>query len=442
LFIGTETTYLQSRRQVRVTGEPNGLYQLETSTNEADWTPIVLEKLCGTSEFIYTSPDSSSTGAVYRARAVEGPPLPPMHHVLIVGQSLAIGAEGFPALTTEASDRHLRIFSDGVDTYVNPLYELGIETIASGAALQAVWDLPDHRMVFSNVGLGGALYDQLKRGTTNYSRGLTQFSNAPPALACRLLGHRPAAVFAVHGEGDRHNPDYGTNVRQWQIDYEADIRQITGYPLDVPMFHSQISSWTAGGGGTSQAVGPEKVLEESEANPTKTILICPKYFLPHALPVGIHLNNFAYRWLGEYYGKAYRRVVVEGGTWTPLKPASITRTGAVITARFDVPVPPLVLDTNRVSDPGNYGFEYWDESGSPPSITAVELTGPDTVQITLAAEPTGANPRLRYAYTGVPGQPAGPTTGPRGNLHDSDSEPSLWEDPLFNWCVHFDKPVQ
>jgi hypothetical protein len=71
----------------------------------------------------------------------------------------------------------------------------------------------------------------------------------------------------------------------------------------------------------------------------------------------------------------------------------------------------------------------------------VQVTGSDTVAITLAATPTGANKRLRYAYTGVPGNAAGPTSGPRGNLRDSDATPSLYGNPLYNWCVHFDKPV-
>ena len=74
-------------------------------------------------------------------------------------------------------------------------------------------------------------------------------------------------------------------------------------------------------------------------------------------------------------------------------------------------------------------------------ITHVEITAEDTVQITLSAEPTGANQRLRYAYTGQLGAPGGPTTGPRGNLHDSDPEVTPVEEPLYNWCVHFDKPI-
>ena len=49
--------------------------------------------------------------------------------------------------------------------------------------------------------------------------------------------------------------------------------------------------------------------------------------------------------------------------------------------------------------------------------------------------------RIRYAHTGGVGQPAGPTTGARGNLRDSDATPSRHGYPLFNWAVHFDEPV-
>jgi len=440
LSITNDVTYQQSQTQVKVTGEPGGLYQLEVSADQSHWTPVATNKFCGTDNFVYTIPGSQGTGSTYQVRALDTPPLEPAHHVLIVGQSLAVGVEGVPALSTVASDRHLRFYSDPTGSYLNALYELGLETIASGSAQQASLEGSSHRLVLSNVGLGSADYTLLKKGTDNYALGLQQFREAAAPLACRLLGYRPSALFAVHGESDAFNPRYDLDIRQWQADYEADVRNLTGCEVNLPMFHTQIAAWTSRGG-PSTALSPYKVLAESEANPTKTILVGPRYFLPHALPGGIHLINSSYRWLGEYYGKVFRRVVIEGGPWTPLKPTSITRTGAVITAKFHVPVPPLALDTSAVSDPGNFGFEYHDDSPSPPAIAAVEITDLDTVQITLSAIPTGANPRLRYAYTGVSGSPGGPFTGPRGNLHDSDSETSLFEEPLYNWCVHFDKPI-
>ena len=152
------------------------------------------------------------------------------------------------------------------------------------------------------------------------------------------------------------------------------------------------------------------------------------------------IDNVAYQWLGELYAKAYRHVILEGKHWEPVRPTFVRRTGATINVDFHVPVRPLILDTDRVSNPGNYGFEYTDNA-TPPAISAVEVTGPSTVRITLASTPAGGNQRLRYAWTGTPTNNAGPTTGPRGCLRDNDRTPSLHGHELWNWCVHFDIPV-
>ena len=136
-----------------------------------------------------------------------------------------------------------------------------------------------------------------------------------------------------------------------------------------------------------------------------------------------------------------KRVLVDGLTWTPLSPTSVTRTGNVITATFYVPVPPLQFDTTLVLPKANQGFEYFDNSPTPPTITNVQIVG-NTVRITLSAIPTGSNQRLRYAYTGVIGQVGANQVGsPRGNLRDSDATPSLYGSNLYNWAVTFDKPV-
>jgi hypothetical protein len=104
-------------------------------------------------------------------------------------------------------------------------------------------------------------------------------------------------------------------------------------------------------------------------------------------------------------------------------------------------VPPLVLDTQLVINPGHYGFEYWDDTSNVPEIAKVTLVGPTTVQLVLTHAPTNHSGRVRYAFTGTPNNSAGPFTGPRGNLRDSDATKSRHGSPLFNWCVHFDVPV-
>jgi hypothetical protein len=136
-----------------------------------------------------------------------------------------------------------------------------------------------------------------------------------------------------------------------------------------------------------------------------------------------------------------KQVLIDGTAWKPLSPTSVSRTDNVITATFHVPVPPLQFDTTLVLPKANQGFEYFDNSAVPPTITNVQIVG-NTVRITLSATPTGANKRLRYAYTGTVGHVGANQSGsPRGNLRDSDATPSLYGNPLYNWAVTFDKPV-
>jgi hypothetical protein len=124
-------------------------------------------------------------------------------------------------------------------------------------------------------------------------------------------------------------------------------------------------------------------------------------------------------------------VVLEGKPWEPLRPKAITRAGNVVTIRYHVRVPPLVIDTTRITDPGFYGFQYRDDGASPPEIQSVALAGTDGVAITLTGPP---NPGARIVY--AIGQ-----IRPRGNIRDSDPTASRHGYPLFNWSVSFDEAV-
>ena len=94
-----------------------------------------------------------------------------------------------------------------------------------------------------------------------------------------------------------------------------------------------------------------------------------------------------------------------------------------------------------MTNPGNYGFAYTDDSATPPTIQQVALDGPTSVKITLSAPPVGQNRKLSYAFTGTVNAKAGATTGPRGNLRDSDATPSRNGYALYNWGVHFESKL-
>lgn len=376
------------------------------------------------------------------------PPRGAIHHVLGTGQSLASGTLGVPALSVKQPYDN-RMFETGVLaggtglTAFVPLVESGVETMSSSFANLVTRLARDagrsHDMLVSVHAVGGQPYRTMKKGTAAYATSIAQATAGLAVASARNLAYDVAAITSADGGGDHvdKNTHLATDLAEWQRDYEADVKAITGQGGIVPLFNTQYSSWTE-----YEATSPIPLaqLRAHVDNPGKVIVVGPRYAFAYG-PDGVHLTNEGYRQMGEYYAKAYRRVVVEHGTWEPLRPTAVTRAGAVITVKFIVPAPPLVLDTTLATDPGNLGFEYADDGPATPSIASVALTGADTVAITLASEPTGTNRRIRYAYTGIFGAKAGLQTGARGNLRDSDTTPSRNGYALHDWCVHFDEAV-
>ncbi len=389
-----------------------------------------------------STPVPIPTGTAPRDAAVDAPPpgARPLHHVLGTGQSLASGVGGAPPLSVVQPYGN-RMFAtgalagaSGLTSFV-PLVERDVETMSTrfasavtGAARAAGGQ---HDLLVSVHAQGGAPYRLMKKGTAPYAVSIAQATAAAARARDLALPYDVTAVTSADGGGDHVdlNPHLADDLAEWQHDFETDLRAITGQTAPIPLFVTQYSSWT------EYAVTSPIPLAQLRAHvehPGQVIAVGPRYPFLYG-PDGVHLTNEGYRGMGEYYARAYRRVVVERGTWEPLRPTSITRVGAVITARFLVPAPPLVLDTTLAATASAMGFEYADD-GPSPSITAVAITASDTVTITLAAEPTATNRRLRYAYTGILGAHAGLQTGAHGNLHDSDQGPP-------NWCVHFDEAV-
>jgi hypothetical protein len=405
-------------------------------------------------------------------------PVPPgdINHVLVIGQSLALGSYGTPALTTAQPYNNL-MFNTGILTADHsnaknlvsfvPLVESVLAGTNHGetgwaaaanltTALARATDLGglpppnnDYRILMSDDGASGLAYSMLMRGTAQYNVGLAQVTAGHSIAGALGLNHVVRALFVVHGETDQglQTSNYESNLEAWQADYESDIRAITGQTAPVPMFVSQLSgNWGAVGTGGNAALIPQAQLQASLDAPTKIYLVAPKYMLTFSN--GPHLINASYRQMGEYFAKAYRSVVVERKAWVPLRPASIQCTATTVDVAFAVPVAPLVIDTELVAKTGGYGFSFVNGSGKNVPISAVALSSASTVHIQLGGTLSGANNRLRYAYAPAEGMTCsssavtcnGSQTGPRGNIRDSDSTPSLYGNALFNWAVQFEEP--
>lgn len=308
-----------------------------------------------------------------------------------------------------------------------------VETMSSGLANEATklakekHGKAEHDVLVSLHGRSGYAYLCLRKGGCNwwddrdyvkaFDDGMMQVTDAFALAKAAGKSYAVRAVTAIHGEHEHYSNTGG-------------VKTITGQTVAVPLLISQYSHW-------NDAPHTEISFLQLDAHVRskgKVVIVGPTYALPYSDDC-LHFLSEGERWLGEYFAKAYARIVVEGRDWEPVRPTSATIAGNVITVKYQLPAPPLVIDTQRVAEAPSYGFELDDASGTPPAITSVELAGPDSVKITLASAP-GANARLRYAYT-FTGCMDGRTSA-RGNLRDSDATPSQNGYDLFNWSVHFD----
>lgn len=360
-----------------------------------------------------------------------------LNQIVNSGQSLAVGVNGDPALSTTQPYAN-KMFVGGVRTTnlasLVPLIEgtdPAVETHCSAAA-NLMTELTSHDFLMSNAGVTATPYSGLKKGTVPYTLSIDQVTAGKSLAEGGALTHGVTGIFIVHGEADANagSTTYDADMAEWFTDYNADIKAITGQTEVIPMFHSQVSSFP-------DSDVPPAQLRASLANPN-LVLVGPKYQLEYA-PDLVHLSNHGYQQMGEYYSKAYDKVR-RGERGLPLYPTSIVRNGATVDVTFHVPVPPLVLDTTLVVAAEGMGFIWVNDPegdilasqvGQTPS-TSVVLTGSNSVRITLQSDP-GAPGRLAYA------QKAGHQ---RGNLRDSDTTvTSRLGYDLYNWCVHFDEDV-
>ena len=444
--VGAVAVYACGGDEVTPPGDDGAGDRAETSTTSGDGPDVA-----DSSSDVNTNPDASLLSPTFVYRDI--------NQVLATGQSLSVGALGTPTLSITQPYANT-MFVTGVMTDNSslsafvPLVEGTVETMSSAFA-SLVTKLArevvlvgqptgrtSHDLLISGHGIGGTAYVGLKKGTAAFTNGIAQVQAAHNLAVQAKRTHVVRAVTNVHGESDSisNNVAYEANLLEWQANYETDVKAITGQAEPIPMLHSQFSSWTRLGGTGTTSIIPSAQLAAHVNAPGKIVLVGAKYHLPYVAD-GVHLTNEGYRHMGEEYAKVYRRVILEGKAWEPVRPKTVTRAGAVLTVKMHVPVPPLVLDTTIVTNPGNFGFEWVDGGPTPVTIAAVTVASADTVVITLSAVPTGPTPRLRYAYTGVSGALGGPTTGPRGNLRDSDATPSRNGYALYNWCIHFDVPA-
>lgn len=294
------------------------------------------------------------------------------------------------------------------------------------------------------AGFGHTQYpiSQLVKGQqayTNLINGVTKMC----ALAT-ALGYTPVirSVMYVQSESDfaASGSGYKTLLGTMQSNLETDLKAITGQSLEIPMFITQQSNFGSSTFGTTPIVYP--VSDQLQAHidyPGKVILAGPMYAAENIAIANYHYyGHQTARWAAGL-GNAMATKLIDGLTWEPIRPKTVTRNSNLVDIQFYVPSGPLVLDTNYVTNTpdGFFGFDFH-QTGGTTTLQSVTQIGVDTLRFTLSNAPDGTNPFIRAGRNAAGAQVvSGPRTGPRTCLRDSQDSDPRW----CNWCVHFDQAI-
>lgn len=370
------------------------------------------------------------------------------------GQSLSVGATATTILSTSQPYSNTT-FTSGPRAAGNdfsskkPLVEDNLtapdggtnrgETVCSGAAnyastLMAIEngvDPASHVIFAHTAGKGGTKIADLSKGSTWYNNNFIGHITGANNLNPNAPVH---AMMWIQGETDldQSTPTayqaYYDMLKQLQIDTETDIKALNGQTTPVHYLCYQTSYKAR----TSPGVSLAQLHLCRDNNLFHHVVPC--YHLPFYTD-GTHLTNIGYKWLGEYMGRAYKQLVIDGKFPEGIMPISATLRGTVLSINVDSTYP-LTVDTTTLALTTNYGLAVQDSKGliSLSSISVVDRT----ITANLARAIVGSA-EVRYGYDYL-GAGLNIVNGGSGNIRDTDPETTIiggQQKPLWRPCPHF-----
>lgn len=296
------------------------------------------------------------------------------------------------------------------------------------------WQDNDYQLLMVNDGQSGASIDLLKKGGTSgrFELAMTQVQSAFDIATDEGRTMALQAVIWAQGEADQSmaKDTYKATFIQMANDYDTDARAITGQLNPVRLIAYQHGEYT----GRNTAV--QALLEASQESELISIAT-PFYFMEFV--DGTHVTPTSTKWQGAYYGLAYKRLIIDGQDWQPLKPVSHAINGNTIDLFFSKSK--LVFDTDAMPEQTNYGFTVHDADDAAVSITSVSIIQPNRVRIVCGTN-VGAEWRVKYGHIQVTGRSDYTDCG--GNLRDSQGDLIVYsaiDKPMHNWCVIFNYAI-
>ena len=368
----------------------------------------------------------------------------------VYGQSLALGEEAermtdFDSLSayadgrivTENLDHHFGYFDNDTKKlwfkkaigYKKRAYELSVYKMA-----QILTDQfgEDTLICIFPGGQGATAIANLSKGTLPYQRFIENIQTAYETSQERGWDFIIPAICWMQGESDivdYPNTVYQDMLTQIWKDMNDDILQITQQKDSIPFICYQSNSL----GRAENFKSDTYHCKETEVPQTFVNLLLDN---PHFWASGptypyacvnekIHIDAQGQQSIGELAANNVSRIIKDKSRFRGLIPLKATVFENIVRIAFNVPNPPLTLDTIQVSKAHLYGFSVINDKNKD-IAQSIDIDN-NSVKILCSESPIGC--RIRYAVNGDY-MKSGNLHGPRGNLRDSNN----------HWCYQFDLP--
>lgn len=389
----------------------------------------------------------------------------------VYGQSLALGEEAsritdFDSLATRTqhlvvtdeldekfgyfADSELKQWSKKVIHDQRRSFELSIYGMAE--AISKYWidkGFADSLLLCTFPGGQGATpIADLSKGSHAYQKFIDEIKAANQKARDKGWDFVVPAFCWMQGENDMvwDTPgNYKEKLRAFRNSLNTDIKSITGQKEDVACICYQTNCITLAKKpnpelyASRHGVVPQAQLELIREDP-HFVASGPTY-LYDFVDNGPHIDGLSQKRLGYLAGLSAINFL-EGKKNKGLIPLNHQIKKDTVIVEFNVPVPPLQLDTQMVSKANHFGFSVIDADNT--DILTKVIVDKNSVKLCCKRSPAGA--KIRYAINGLPNK-TGRRQGARGNLRDSQGEKYKAKIldtnyPLHNWCYQFDMPAQ
>lgn len=386
----------------------------------------------------------------------------------VYGQSLALGEEAgrVTSFDTLTSAYQGRILTENLDYcfgyfdenetkqwlkkmlhYRKRSFELSVYGMAESLASRLG---SDTLICIFPGGRGATVISDLSKSTAPYNRLLSDIEKAYHKANEKGWRFYVPAICWMQGESDVFDythVDYKSLLKKFCTDINHDIKSITRQEEDVRIICYQTNLITCGeryrpGAYSCEEMGVPEAMMELICEDSLFWASGPTY--PYSFVRELkHIDGISQKRLG-YQAAIPGLAIIRGDTNKQFKgliPLGIKIMGNDIEICYNVPTPPLVLDTILVKKAENYGFSVLTKRNKD-IITHVAIEH-DKVRISCMESPAGC--RLRYAVNGKL-MKSGWEHGPRGNLRDSQGNfhkavISGVSYPLYNWSYQFDMGI-